>query len=111
MKRTVMMLVLPVSVGIIVGVVGTQVLSAQQSAVKRTLLLKGELMGVTGKEVTMFTAEIPPGARTGKHYHPGDEFIFVLEGSGVLEEQGKPPLTMKPGTALHYASPAATATW
>ncbi|HEX9868616.1 MAG TPA: cupin domain-containing protein [Candidatus Tectomicrobia bacterium] len=111
MKRTVVMLVLAVSVGIMVGVVGTQVLSAQQAAVKRTPLLKGELMGVTGKEVTMFMAEIPPGARTGKHYHPGDEFIFVLEGAGVLEEQGKPPITMKPGTALHYASPAEKAAY
>jgi quercetin dioxygenase-like cupin family protein len=99
MKRTAVMLVLAAAVGIVVGVVGTQVLSAQQVAVTRTPLLKGELMGIAGKEVTMFMAEIQPGARTGKHYHPGDEFIYVLEGSGVLEEQGKPPITMKPGTA------------
>jgi quercetin dioxygenase-like cupin family protein len=105
MKQTAVMLVLAVAVGILVGVVGTQVLSAQQAAVKRTPLLKGELMGIAGKEVTMFMAEIPPGARTGKHYHPGDEFIYVLEGAGVLEEEGKPPIAMKPGTALHYASP------
>jgi quercetin dioxygenase-like cupin family protein len=111
MKRTAVMLVLAAAVGIVVGVVGTQVLSAQQVAVTRTPLLKGELMGIAGKEVTMFMAEIQPGARTGKHYHPEDEFIYVLEGSGVLEEQGKPPITMKPGTALHYASPAEKAAY
>jgi quercetin dioxygenase-like cupin family protein len=105
MKRTAVMLVLTAVVGILVGVVGTQILSAQQAAVKRTPLLKGELMGIAGKEVTLFTAEVPPGARTGKHYHPGDEFIYVLEGAGVMEEHGKPPITMKPGMALHYASP------
>ena len=111
MRRTVVMLVLTAFMGMMVGVVGTQVLSAQQAAVKRTPLLKGELTGIAGKEVTMFTAEVPPGARTGKHYHPGDEFIFVLEGTGVLEEQGKPPITMKPGMALHYASPAEKAAY
>ena len=29
----------------------------------------------------------------------------MLEGTGVMEEHGKPPIPMKPGMALHYASP------
>jgi quercetin dioxygenase-like cupin family protein len=66
---------------------------------------------MAGKEVTIYMAEIPPGARTGKHYHPGDEFIYVLEGSGVLEEQGKPAITLKPGIALHYVSAAEKAAY
>ncbi len=111
MKRTAMTFVLAAAVGIVVGVVGTQVLSAQSVAITRTPLLKKDLAGVAGKEVTVFTGEIPPGARTGKHYHPGDEFIYVLEGSGVIEEQGKPPITLKPGMALHYTLPAEKAAY
>jgi quercetin dioxygenase-like cupin family protein len=36
-------------------------------------------------------AELPP------HYHPGEEFVYVLEGSAVHVEQGKPDRILKAG--------------
>ncbi len=65
MKRTAVMLVLAAAVGLLVGVVGTQILSAQQAAVKRTPLLKGELMGIAGKELT-FPFVIRSGYPSGR---------------------------------------------
>jgi quercetin dioxygenase-like cupin family protein len=48
--------------------------------------------------------DIPPGATTsGKHYHPGDEFVYVLEGNGTLEREGEPPLSLKPGVTYYVA--------
>jgi quercetin dioxygenase-like cupin family protein len=54
--------------------------------------------------VTTFVAEFKPRARTGKHYHPGQEFIYVLEGKGRIEEEGKPPVDLKPGVGVYFHS-------
>ncbi len=104
MKRRVMLLGLTLFVGFAIGMAATRVLSAQQPSMKRTPILKTELEGLPGKEGTMFLAEYEPGARSGKHYHPGHEFIYVLEGSGVMEEVGKPPVAMRPGVAFYFLS-------
>ena len=72
---------------------------AQQEPVKRTVLLKSDLEGVEGKEAVMFLAELAPGAVGAKHYHPGTEVFYVLEGALAHEQEGKPPHTLKAGTA------------
>jgi quercetin dioxygenase-like cupin family protein len=40
---------------------------------------------------------IPPNATVPRHYHPGEEFVYVLEGSAVHVEQGKPDRILKAG--------------
>lgn len=99
MRRTLLMLTVTVGVGIAIGVGGTRLLSAQQPDIKRTELLRTALPDVAGKDAVVFTAEIPPGVVTGKHRHPGSELIYVLEGSYVLEVEGKGPLPLKAGDA------------
>ena len=99
MKRTVVMLTLTLAVGIALGMVGSQVLNAQQEPVKRTVLLKSDLEGIEGKEAVLFLAELAPGAVSGKHYHPGTELFYALEGAFTHEPEGKPPVTLKAGQA------------
>lgn len=70
----------------------------------RTVLMKKDLEGSPNKEVTVFVAEYKSGARSGKHYHPGQEFIYVVSGHGRMEEVGKPPVDMAPGTELYFQS-------
>ena len=101
MRRTALMLGLALAAGIAVGVIGDQVLNAQQEPVKRTVLLRTDLAGMEGKEVLMINVEIAPGAVSGKHYHHGHELAYVLEGSGILEIEGKPPVTLKAGEAAY----------
>lgn len=101
MKRKVIVLALTLIVGIGLGVIGTQVPNAQQPGIKRTELLRTELPGLEGKEAVVFIAEIPPGLATGKHYHPGNELIYVLQGSYILEVEGKGPIPLKAGDARH----------
>ncbi len=103
MRRTMLVLGLTLVVGIVVGVLGRGMLNAQQG-LTRTVILKTDLEGLAGKEGNMFVAEYTPGARSGKHYHPGHEFIYVLEGHGVMEEVGKPPVELKPGVGLFFRS-------
>ena len=92
MKRTGVMLVLAVAVGILGGVVGTQVLSAQQAAVKRTPLLKGELMGIAGKEVTMFMAEIPPALARVNTITPGTSSSMCWKALASSRRKANPRL-------------------
>ena len=41
-----------------------------------------------------------PGVAFPKHRHPGEEIIYVLEGSLEYEVEGKPPVTLKAGDVL-----------
>jgi quercetin dioxygenase-like cupin family protein len=68
---------------------------AQQSGIKRTDLQRHDL-SIPGREVIQVVVELGPGVSAAKHTHPGEEIIYVLEGS--LE--GKPPVTLKAGDVL-----------
>jgi quercetin dioxygenase-like cupin family protein len=71
--------------------------TAQEEPIKRTVLFRGNLEGVEGKEIVIFIAELAPGAVGSKHYHPGPEFFYVLEGTLAHEPEGDAAHTMKPG--------------
>lgn len=82
-----------------------------QESVKRTVILKQALEADPTKEVTVFVFELAPGARTGKHYHPGQEFIYVLDGEGRIEEAGKAPVDLRPGMGVYFRSDPAKPTY
>ena len=96
MKRMAIVLSATFVMGFVLGIIG--VLNAQyaqqQEPIKRTVLQKVDL---GDKEAVMFIAEIAPGASAGKHFHPGPELFYTLEGSWILEPEGKPPVTLKAG--------------
>jgi len=72
---------------------------------QETILLKKELGATKGEATVMIHPDIVPGSTTsGKHYHLGDQIVYVLEGNGTLEVEGQPPLSLKPGTTF-YISP------
>jgi quercetin dioxygenase-like cupin family protein len=100
MKRTSVIVAVIFALGIVVGGLGHQLLSAQQEPVTRTVLLKTDVAGADGKEAVVVVAEIAPGATTGKHLHAGQEFAYILEGSLRLTVDGKPTVTFKPGEAF-----------
>lgn len=100
MKRTLFVSVLTLAAGIVAGALGTQILNAQQEPFKRTVLLKTDLTGLEGKDSVVVLVELAPGASAGKHYHPGHEVNYVLEGTGILEVEGT-PVTLKPGVTNH----------
>jgi quercetin dioxygenase-like cupin family protein len=103
MKRMMVTLVVLFVVGIAIGVVDHQCLSAGEAPVKVTEISKTKLAGSPGKEGSLFLVEIAPGAAVGKHYHPGDAFGYILEGTMTLVVAGKPPVTLKTGESGHVA--------
>lgn len=72
---------------------------AQQAGVRRTELQRHDL-GVPGREVVQVRVELDPGVAFGRHRHPGEEIVNVLEGSLEYRVEGKPPVTLGPGGVL-----------
>jgi quercetin dioxygenase-like cupin family protein len=70
----------------------------QDEPIKRTVLFRGDLEGSPGKEIVVFVADLAPGAVGAKHYHPGPEFFYVLEGTLAHEPEGGPTHVLKTGT-------------
>jgi len=71
----------------------------QASNVRRIDLQRNDL-SVPGREVVQAIVEIAPGTTAARHLHPGEEIIYVLEGTLVYEIDGKPPITLKAGDVL-----------
>lgn len=63
-------------------------------------LLKTQLEGVDGTEVIVSRVTLPPNASLPKHWHPGEEFGYVLEGSVVLWQEGKDDIVAKKGDVV-----------
>jgi quercetin dioxygenase-like cupin family protein len=78
---------------------------AQQTGFKRTVLQQGNL-SIAGREAVTAVAEIEPGKSPGRHTHPGEEVGYVLEGTVLVEQEGKPPATLKTGQTFLIASGA-----
>jgi quercetin dioxygenase-like cupin family protein len=72
--------------------------------VKATPLITKDLSGVAGKEVRMLTVEYAPGASSAPHRHNANTFVYVLEGSVVMQVKGGEEVTLGPGQTF-YESP------
>lgn len=72
---------------------------AQPSGIKRTDLQRHDL-SVPGREAVQVRVDLAPGVAFGKHTHPGEEIIYVLEGALEYQIEGKPPVTLKAGDVL-----------
>jgi quercetin dioxygenase-like cupin family protein len=88
MKHAAVIVVVALAVGAALGVMGSRMVAAQQGAESRTVLLTKDLVGIDAHEVRMWRTDIGPGGAGAKHYHPGTECVYVLEGALNLEEGG-----------------------
>jgi quercetin dioxygenase-like cupin family protein len=74
-------------------------LMAQEPTV--TPLLSQELPDFPGKEVVMITVEYPPGGSDPIHRHHAHGFIYVLEGSVVMQVKGGKEAMLTPGQTFY----------
>ena len=91
--------IMAVAVMIVGSGLALHVARAQLSGTKRTDLQRHDL-SVPGREVIQARVELDPGVASPKHWHPGEEIIYVLEGSLEYQVEGKPPVTLKAGEVL-----------
>ncbi|WP_028999042.1 cupin domain-containing protein [Azohydromonas australica] len=72
---------------------------AQAPGLTRTLVGRADV-SVPGREAVVARVEVAPGARAGRHTHPGDEISYVLEGQVELLVDGQPSRTVKAGESF-----------
>ena len=73
----------------------------QQATV--TPLMSKDLPELPGKEVSMITVEYHPGATDPIHRHNAHAFVYVLEGSIVMQVKGGKEVTLTPGQTFYEA--------
>lgn len=74
-------------------------LLAQASGLSRQLVGRADV-SVPGREAVVARVEVAPGAKAGRHTHPGDEISYVIEGEATLLVDGQPPRKVKAGESF-----------
>jgi quercetin dioxygenase-like cupin family protein len=81
--------------------ISTTSANAQRVGITPEPLITFDDATMPGKEFRVLRTTYTPGGMNGKHYHPSHVIFYVLEGSGVWQEEGKQPVTLVPGGSLH----------
>lgn len=66
-----------------------------------TPLMEKNLANYPGKEGLMVSVEYGPGGSTPIHKHDADVFVYVLEGSVVMQLKGQKEVTLSPGETFY----------
>lgn len=88
------------TIGLALLLLTTGTLMAQQPP-KVTPLMSRDLTETPGREVLMITVEYEPGGADPIHRHNAHGFIYVLEGSVVMQVKGGQPVTLTPGQTFY----------
>ena len=79
----------------------TVVQAQTDNLVKVTELMTKDLKHVPGKEVTMIAVDYAPGGADPVHVHNASAFVYVLEGSIVMQMKGEKEVTLHPGETFY----------
>jgi quercetin dioxygenase-like cupin family protein len=85
---------------LLIGVGLSLAAEAPKPASSKTLLTEG-LAGLPDKEAVLLTVEFLPGGASLPHRHNADVFVYVLEGSLVMQVDGEQPVTVHAGETFH----------
>ena len=66
-----------------------------------TPLMSKDLADFPGKEGLMITVVYPPGSSDPIHRHNAHAFVYVLEGSIVMQVKGGKEITLTPGQSFY----------
>ena len=105
-------LIVPLAVLLFGGVLMVWLMSGAQAAqvqpeaqaapeAKVTQLISENLPDLPGKEGVMITVEYPPGGSDPIHRHNADVFVYVLDGSVVMQLRGGEETTLTPSQTFH----------
>ena len=81
--------------------VGTLPSIAAGDTAKVTPLMKKDLPNYPGKEGLMISVEYGPGGSSPIHKHEANAFVYVLEGSIVMQVKGEKEVTVSPGETFY----------
>ncbi len=75
--------------------------AAPATAESVTELMTRDLIGARGKEVRMISVTYLPGGASLPHRHDAQVFVYVLEGSLIMQVRGSAPVTLGPGETFY----------
>ena len=84
-----------------VGVGSAMAATTEPKEVKVTELMSKDLTDLPGKEGLMLMIEYPPGSSDPIHRHNAHGFIYVLEGSIIMQVRGGKEVTLTPGQTFY----------
>jgi quercetin dioxygenase-like cupin family protein len=87
------------STKLILVLLATGALASQEAKV--TKVMSKDLSDFPGKEGVMLTVEYPPGGSDPIHRHNAHAFVYVLEGSIVMQVKGGKETTLTPGQTFY----------
>ena len=83
--------------------VGQAAEPSQTASAQAENLLRESIACVEGKEVIVSRVSFPPHTELPWHWHPGEEFFYVIEGSVTLKRRGEPDSPATQGDAQKIA--------
>lgn len=84
----------------LVGLAATVALASSAAAqIRRTELVRAPLDRIEQGAGAVVRVELPPGGATDRHRHPGQEYVYVVSGSIVIEPDGAAPIALAAGQA------------
>jgi quercetin dioxygenase-like cupin family protein len=86
----------------VLGMLQAQPTASQErrGVIPHAPLLKMLVPDTANQEVAVYEAEYAPGGINPRHLHPAAITFHVLSGTGVWQEEGKQPTTLKAGDSL-----------
>jgi quercetin dioxygenase-like cupin family protein len=91
--------IMAVAVAIVASALVPHVAPAQAPGLTRTDLSRNDL-SVSGREAIQVLVGFAPGVIAPNHTHPGEEIVYVVEGTLEYTLKGRPPVTLKAGDVL-----------
>ena len=83
--------------------IGNAAEPAAAPSVQAENLLREPILGVEGKEIIVSRVSFPPHTELPWHWHPGEEFFYVIEGSITLKRRGQDDTPTAQGDAQKIA--------
>jgi quercetin dioxygenase-like cupin family protein len=80
-----------------------QEIAVYQPAVGSNQVLSGPIAAAPGHSLVVGDLVMEAGGTIPRHYHVGEEFLYVLGGSAIVSRQGEPDVTLAPGQGLRIA--------
>lgn len=99
-SRMIGMSVAAVALALVFGL--GQDLNAKPVESRVTTPVKADAPGMEGKEWNVVMVELAPGGMDARLFHPGVDLIDVLEGTGLVTADDKPPIALKPGVVAAF---------
>ncbi len=70
------------------------------AGITRTETLPPCELSLPGREISQSVVELPPGTSAPRHFHPGEEIIYVVQGTWEYDLDGQPPVIVKTGQSF-----------